>query len=65
MEVFKKLLQDTIEENRVEMLVESREYTEDERIYMRGYNQALEDMFEDFNDEYSTFMKNTYTYSLN
>ena len=65
MEAFKKLLQETLDDNRIEMLMESREYTEDERVYMRGYNAALSDMLEDFNDEYSDFLENTYTPSLN
>lgn len=65
MENFKKLLQETLDDNRLESLVPSREYTENERVYMRGYNQAMEDMLEDFLDEYDEFMKNTYTFSLN
>ena len=65
MKNFKDLLEETLTENKVEALVPSREYSEDERIYMRGYNDALADMLEDFNAEYSEFMKNTYTASLN
>ena len=65
MDNFKKLLQDTIEDNRVEMLFESREYSENERVYMRGYNQALEDMLEDFECEYREFTKTFYKPSLN
>jgi hypothetical protein len=62
---FKKLLQETLDDNRIEMLMESREYTEDERVYMRGYNAALSDMLEDFNAEYNDFLKNVYKPSLN
>ena len=62
---FKELLQETLADNQMESLVPSREYSEDERIYMRGYNDALRHMLEDFNAEYSEFMKNTYTASLN
>jgi hypothetical protein len=62
---FKKLLQETLEDNRIEMLMESREYTEDERVYMRGYNAALSDMLEDFNAEYSEFMENINKIHLN
>ena len=65
MDNFKKLLQETIDENRIELLVESREYSENERIYMRGYNAALSDMLDDFNSEFSEFMETTYTQSLN
>ena len=32
---------------------------------MQGYNDALNDMLEDFLAEYDEFMKNTYTASLN
>lgn len=62
---FKKLLQETLEDNRIEMLMESREYTEDERIYMRGYNAALNDMLEDFLAEYNEFMENVNKIHLN
>lgn len=62
---FKKLLQETLEDNRIEMLMESREYTEDERVYMRGYNAALSDMLEDFNAEYNEFMENINKIHLN
>jgi len=62
---FKKLLQETLDDNRIEMLMESREYTEDERVYMRGYNAALSDMLEDFNAGYNDFLKNVYKPSLN
>jgi hypothetical protein len=65
MKNFKDLLQQTLEDNQLELLVSSREYTENERIYMRGYNEALSDMLEDFNAEYDEFMKNTYSPSLN
>jgi len=62
---FKKLLQETLEDNRIEMLMESREYTEDERVYMRGYNAALSDMLEDFLAEYNEFMENVNKIHLN
>lgn len=62
---FKKLLQETLDDNRIEMLIESREYTEDERVYMRGYNAALSDMLEDFNAEYNEFMENINKIHLN
>ena len=62
---FKKLLQETLDDNRIEMLIESREYTEDERVYMRGYNAALSDMLEDFNAEYNEFMENINKVHLN
>jgi len=65
MEAFKKLLQETLDDNRIEMLIESREYTENERVYMRGYNAALNDMLEDFLAEYNEFMENANKIHLN
>ena len=62
---FKETLLATIEDNRLEMLIPSREYSEEERVYMRGYNQALEDMLDDYNDESHKINHDKYTYSLN
>ena len=65
MKNFKELLQQSLADNQMESLMPSREYTENERIYMQGYIDALSDMLEDFNAEYSDFLENTYTPSLN
>jgi len=65
MMTFKETLLATIEDNRLEMLMPSREYTEEERVYMRGYNQALEDMLEDYDDDLYTITHNKNTFSLN
>ena len=62
---FKETLLTTIEDNRLEMLMPSREYSEEERIYMRGYNQALEDMLDDYDSELYTINHDKYEYSLN
>ena len=62
---FKKALSEALADNQIETLMPSREYTQDERIYMQGYTDALADMLEDFNAEYSEFLENTYTSSLN
>ena len=62
---FKETLLATIEDNRLEMLMPSREYTEEERVYMRGYNQALEDMLDDYDSELYTINHDKYEYSLN
>jgi len=62
---FKELLESSIEDTRIESLVPSREYTEDERVYMRGYAQALNDMLEDFTAEYDEFLENLHSPSLN
>ena len=65
MKNFKELLQQSLADNQMESLIPSREYSENERIYMRGYTDALSDMLEDFNTKYSDFLENTYTPSLN
>jgi hypothetical protein len=62
---FKETLLSTIEDNRLEMLMPSREYSEEERVYMRGYNQALEDVIGDFDAEICEINRSKYTYSLN
>ena len=62
---FKEILLSTIEDNRLEMLIPSREYSEEERVYMRGYNQALEDMLDDYDSELYTINHDKYEYSLN
>jgi len=62
---FKENLLATIEDNRLEMLIPSREYSEEERVYMRGYNQALEDMLDDFTNELDVILHEEYTFSLN
>ena len=62
---FKETLLATIEDNRLEMLMPSREYSEEERVYMRGYNDALEDMLADYDHELYTINHDKYTYSLN
>ena len=65
MENFKDLLKETLADNQIESLLPSREYSENERIYMRGYTAALSDMLDDFNSEFSEFKKTIFTQSLN
>jgi len=62
---FKEYLQQAIEDNRLEMLMPSRERSEEEVLWMRGYQQALEDMLEDYNDDLDTIKREKYTFSLN
>jgi hypothetical protein len=62
---FKQSLLDALEDNRLEMIMPSREYTDNEIIWMRGYNQALEDMLADYDDDIEIAIKNALTFSLN
>lgn len=65
MSSFKQSLLDALEDNRLEMLMPSREYTDNEIIWMRGYNQALEDMLVDYNNDIEDAIQNALTFSLN
>ena len=62
---FKQSLLDALEDNRLEMLMPSREYTDNEIIWMRGYQQALEDMLADYNNDIEDAIQNALTFSLN
>lgn len=62
---FKQSLLDALEDNRLEMLMPSREYTESEIIWMTGYQQALEDMLEDYNDDVEEAVQQSLVFSLN
>ena len=62
---FKALLEDTIQDNEIEELVPSRDYTPEEIIYKRGYNQALKDMHADFVNEFEKFIEELNRASLN
>lgn len=62
---FKQSLLDAIEDNQLEMIMPSREYTDSEIVYMRGYNQALKDMLEDYDNDIEDAIKNSLTFSLN
>ena len=62
---FKEYLQQAIEDNRLELLIPSRERSEEEVLWMRGYQQALEDMLEDYNDDLDKIKCEKYTFSLN
>jgi hypothetical protein len=65
MNSFKQTLIDAIEDNKMEMVNPSREYTAKEIIWMRGYNQALQDMLSDFTEDYNKFLEDMIKNSLN
>jgi hypothetical protein len=62
---FKQSLLDAIEDNQLEMIMPSREYTDSEIVWMRGYNQALKDMLEDYDNDIEDAIKKSLTFSLN
>ena len=65
MNSFKQTLVDAIEENKMEMVNPSREYTDNEIIWLRGYNQALQDMLSDFTEDYNKFLEDMIKLNLN
>ncbi len=62
---FKQSILTAIEENQMEMIMPSREYTDNEIIWMRGYTQALKDMIEDYDNDIEDAIKKTFDFSLN
>ena len=62
---FKQSILDAIEDNKLEMVMPSREYTDNEIIWMRGYTQALKDMIEDYDNDIEDAIKKTFDFSLN
>ena len=65
MDKYRKLIVDTIEDNKVEMIAPSREYTDEEILYMKGYNQALQDLLEDFDNDFENFLNEMIKIQLN
>jgi len=47
------------------MVNPSREYTSKEIIYLHGYNQALQDMLNDFTEDYNKFLEDMIKLNLN
>jgi hypothetical protein len=65
MDNYRKSLIESIEDNKIELVSPSREYTDAEIIYMKGYNQALQDMLEDFDSDFETFLNELIQFQLN
>jgi hypothetical protein len=65
MDQFKQTLIDAIQDNIEEMINPSREYTNKEIIWQRGYNQALQDMLNDFTEDYDKFINDLIKFNLN
>ena len=65
MENYRKSIKEAIQGNEIEMLVPSREYTDEEIIYMKGYTQALQDMLSDFDNDFETFLNELIKSQLN
>ena len=56
MEHFKNSLVEAIESTNEEFQTPSREYSKTDLIFMAGYRQALQDMLEDFTEDYDKFL---------
>ncbi len=65
MDQFKQTLISAIQDNIEEMVNPSREYTDNEIIWKRGYNQALQDMLSDFTEDYDKFINDLIKLNLN
>ena len=65
MDNYRKSLIESIEDNKIELVSPSREYTDAEIIYMKGYNQALQDMLEDFDNDFEAFLNELIQFQLN
>ena len=65
MENYRKSITNSIEDNEIEMLAPSREYTDEEIIYMKGYTQALQDMLSDFDNDFENFLNELIKVQLN
>ena len=65
MENYRKSITDAIEDNKIELLSPSREYTDEEIIWMKGYNQALKDMLDDFDNDFENFLNELIKTQLN
>ena len=59
------ILKTTIMENKMELVEPSREYTELEIAYVKGYIQSLEDMLYELTLLNGEEWESTYKYSLN
>lgn len=62
---FKQSILTAIEENQMEMVMPSREYTDNEIIWMRGYTQALKDMIEDYDNDIEDAIQKSFNFSVN
>ena len=62
---FKQSILDAIEDNKLEMVMPSREYTSKEITWMNGYTQALKDMIEDYDNDIEDAIKKSVDFSLN
>ena len=62
---FKQSILDAIEDNKLEMVMPSREYSDGEIRWMCGYTQALKDMIEDYDNDIEDAIKKSVDFSLN
>lgn len=65
MENYRRSLKNAIKDNEAELILPSREYSPEEIIWMNGYIEALQDMMEDFENDYENFLNELITTQLN
>jgi len=65
MEHFKNSIVESINSTNEEFKTPSRKYTKNDLVFMAGYKQALQDMLEDFTNDYDKFLNDLIKQSLN
>jgi hypothetical protein len=65
MEKFQEYLREIIKDNELEIKKNIDQYTFEEKSYMRGYNQALKDVYNDFNIDWKDFEEEVLSFSTN
>ena len=65
MEKFQEYLREIIKDNELEIKNNKEKYDSEEKSYMRGYNQALKDVYNDFNIDWKDFEEEVLSFSIN
>jgi len=65
MEHFKNSIVESINSTNEEFKTPSRKYTKNDLVFMAGYKCALQEILEDFNEDYNEFLEDLIKHSLN